>query len=167
MWTVNNKKVTSQNVEILSVEPFSFGSNSISIGCEIQFNEGNGFKVINTCKPQYGGKLIQDEQYYYVDQKGEIYPGPKEVLTRIQNNNADALDYNYLTAGGSIGIDCLLYWCFCIPIKDMGINASGIYIYNANLSVYDMDDVILASYDYNIKAQYDKTGKDESCRIII
>ncbi len=54
-----------------------------------------------------------------------------------------------------------------MPIKEMGISASGIYIYNANLSVYDMNDNILASRDYDIKVQYNKTGEEESCRIII
>ncbi len=38
--------------------------------------------------------------------------------------------------------------------KDLSINESGTYTYDANLSVYDNGDNVLTSVDYEFKIQY-------------
>lgn len=158
-----------QDVIIYDVKSgYDYFSITLTLFYKIQFSEGCFFKVVNTWKPLSAGKTIQNEDYYYIDNKDVIYPsGNIEVLRRVRDNSADSMDINYIKEDGNIGVDRILDWNSSIFAKDMGINASGRYTYKTNLSVYDLDDNLIASFDHDIRFQYNKKFiKNDEVKVI-
>ena len=109
-----------------------------SIYFSITYNNyiGRLLKCVFTYKPLHDGSIVSYERYFKID---------KDILIELFE------DEEYST-----GLLCKghFFWFEHIKFGDFTFNDYGDYYYKSNLSVYDDNNNLLSSYDFDLTIQY-------------
>lgn len=163
--TKSSREKNSSSAAVLEVyaKKYSFFSNHINVEYKIRTPEIQLFKIVNTCKPRYRGITLKDE-VFIINQNGFLYENNwgnwNELKSAIRDNagniqNLIATDFIPIDGSGMAFVENdILGRTILFYTKDLSINESGTYTYDANLSVYDNGDNVLTSVDYEFKIQY-------------
>lgn len=179
------KENATPTVKIIEVSGNSFYRNTLDIKCKIEINGYNGqiLTLRHTAKPTLPGrKALNPKEEYWMPCKtaysdfgvvvASDYNNAKKIAEIFKEEitgkysgkyNDDIWEFCIDTIDCEDGVYHKGWGSFSYVVKELEISESCKRSYDANLSVFDENNNILASHNYELTIQYNHKmiGKDE------